>query len=86
LQGVQQVAAGPLAAPAGLGADPAVLMHVDVPLTLVAAALQMATQAPSSGLVTLASYWAWRLMTLAVAVQISVQSRHSRTQLTMSAA
>src|SRR5215467_15139761 len=36
-QGVQELPAGLLAAPAGLGADPAV-RHVDMPLALVAAA------------------------------------------------
>ena len=45
----------------------------------------MATQAPSSGLVTLASYAAGRLRTPAVAVQISAQSRHSRMHVTISA-
>jgi hypothetical protein len=37
--GVQQVPAGLLAAPAGVGADPAVLVHLGMPLALVAAAL-----------------------------------------------
>ncbi len=38
-QGVQELAAGLLAAPAGLGADPAVLMVLGMPLALIAAAL-----------------------------------------------
>jgi hypothetical protein len=39
---------------------------------------QMAVQASSSGRVRLASYSAWRVTTLTVAVQTSTQSRHSR--------
>jgi hypothetical protein len=38
-QGVKEFPAGLLAAPAGLGADPAVLVHLGMPLALVAAAL-----------------------------------------------
>src|SRR5260221_12134759 len=37
--GVQDLLAGPLAVPAGLGADPAVLVHHCMPLALVAGAL-----------------------------------------------
>ena len=44
----------------------------------------MAAQASSSGLVTIASLLAGRLRTLAVAVQISAQCRHSRMHSTMS--
>jgi len=47
--------------------------------------MQMATHASNSGLAALASYSARRLMTPPVAVQISVQSRHSRMHLTISA-
>src|SRR5512132_513110 len=39
LQGRQELPAGSLAAPAGLGADAAVLVHMGMPLALVAAAL-----------------------------------------------
>jgi hypothetical protein len=44
----------------------------------------MAAQASSSGLVTLASYAAGRLMTAAVAVQTSAQFRQSRMHVTIS--
>jgi hypothetical protein len=47
--------------------------------------VQIATQACSSGLVTLASQSAWRLSGPMVAVQTSAQSRHSRMHLTISA-
>jgi tellurite resistance protein len=46
--------------------------------------LQMATQASSSGRVTLASDSVWRLVIPAVAAQMSAQSRHSRMHLTIS--
>jgi hypothetical protein len=45
----------------------------------------MATHASSSSLMALGSYSAGRLMIPPVAVQISVQSRHSRMHLTISA-
>ena len=45
----------------------------------------MAAQACSSGLVVPGSYSARRLMTPAVAVQISVQFRHNRMHVTISA-
>ena len=46
--------------------------------------LQMATHASKSGVMTLPSYSVWRLVTPTAATQMSVQSRHSRTHLTIS--
>jgi hypothetical protein len=82
--GVQELPAGLLAAPAGLGADPAVLVHPGMPLALIAAVPAVATQASGSGPVASAAYSVWRLVTPAVAVQISAQSRHSRMHVTIS--
>jgi len=62
-QGVQELPAGLLAAPAGRGADPAMLVHPGMLLALVAQLLQIATQASSSGSVTSASWPARRLVT-----------------------
>jgi hypothetical protein len=81
----EQLVAGLLAAPADLGADPAVLVHLRVPRTLVPTAAAATTHASNSGRVTLASYSVWRLTTRSVAVHTSAQSRSRRMHLVRSA-
>ena len=72
-QGVQELPAGLLAAPAGLGADLAV-RHVGMPLALVTAALADRHAGLQQRLGDIGVVAAGRLVTPAAAVQTSAQS------------
>jgi hypothetical protein len=64
--------------------DPAVFVHLGMPLTFVPTAAA-GGHASSSGRVRLASYSVWRLATRSVAVHTSAQSRSRRRHLVSSA-
>jgi hypothetical protein len=83
-RGVQELPAGLLAAPAGRGADPAMLVHPGMLLALVAAALTDRLAGLQQRLGDIGIVAGRAAGDPAVAVQASAQFRHSRMHLIIS--